>query len=195
MSSYALQEYEEIVKWNKDPHNILRMPTIPLSKPEWDLAQLITEKLIQTREVLLRGGAGLAAPQIGINRSVFIFSPDRTKEKLKVATNPILEPIGTHLVDGEEACFSIPLKCTKIKRWRTVKARYQDIRGNIVEEILDDFAAKVFQHEMDHLKGRLTIDYETAYVLTFSDPEAFREYMQQVHLEDLRSYIKKDSEK
>lgn len=173
----------------------MRLQGATLSEPEWDLAQLIAEKLIQTREVLLRGGAGLAAPQIGINRSVFIFSPDRTKEMPKVVINPVLEPVGRHLVDGEEACFSIPLKYTKIKRWRTVKARYQDIRGNIVEEILDGFAAKVFQHEMDHLKGRLTMDYETAYVLTFSDPETFIEYMQQVHLEDSKSYIKKDSEK
>ncbi|MBY0502170.1 MAG: peptide deformylase [Alphaproteobacteria bacterium] len=188
MPACAAQAYEEIITWTKDPLCVLRSPTTSLNECEWDLARSIAKKLIQIRETILGGGAGLAAPQIGSNRSIFIFTPDRTTEGLKVAINPVFEPIDAQLIDGEEACFSIPLRCTKIKRWKTIKAKYQDLQGNIVEEILDDFSSKVFQHEIDHLKGKLTLDHETARVLTFSDPEAFIEYMKHVHLEDSKSY-------
>lgn len=66
--------------------------------------------------------------------------------------------------------------------------KYQNLDGEIIEQIVDGFEAKVFQHEMDHLKGQLTIDHKDVDVLTFATPEEFQEHMQQVHLKDAKRY-------
>ena len=191
MSGFASQAYEGIVTCNQDPANILRKQTHPIQMNEWNLAKSTIHKLLEVREKILKGGAGLAAPQIGINHPIFIYTPDRTTESLKIVINPSFEPLGDVLVEGYEACFSVPLHCTKIKRWEKIKASYQNLEGRWVEEILDGFGAKVFQHEMDHLQGKLTLDHETAEILRFTDPEVFQEHMSQIHLEDSRRYPNK----
>lgn len=188
MSSFASQQYEGIVTFNEDAKNILRKPTAAITKENWSLAIASAEKLLHVRETVLKGGAGLAAPQIGINHPIFIYTPDRTTENLRVVINPSFEPIGERTVEGFEACYSVPLHCTKIKRWEKIKVRYQNLEGDILEDTLDGFAAKVFQHEMDHLKGKLTIDHETAEIIRFTDPHAFQEHMKQIHLEDAKGY-------
>ena len=166
----------------------LRVPS-PRIKPEnWDLAISTAEKLLYVRNIVLKGGAGLAAPQIGINLPVFIYTPDRTTENLRVVINPHFEPIGSDKFESYEACFSVPLRCTKIKRWEKIQATYQDLDGDSISELLDGFAAKVFQHEMDHVRGALTIDHESAEVITFSDQKDFNEYMSNVVKEDAKRY-------
>ncbi len=191
MSSFASHAYEGILTCDQDSTNCLREQTLPLPREEWSRALMTAEKLMEVRENILKGGAGLAAPQIGINEPVFIFTPDRTAENLRVAINPSFEPVGEEVIEGDEACFSVPLHCVKLKRWEKIRATYQNLKGDFVEEILDGFAAKVFQHEMDHLRGKLTIDHETADVLRFTTPHAFEEHMKQVHVEDAKRYGRK----
>jgi len=188
MASYASQKYEEIVTCDEDPTNVLRQSNQPISKEDWDRACSTVQKLLHVRERILGGGAGLAAPQIGINHPIFIYTPDRTTENLRVVINPSFEPIGEAMVEGSEACFSVPLICTKLKRWGKIRVQYQNLEGEPVEEVLENFAAKVFQHEMDHLNGKLTIDHGDAKVLTFTSPQAFEDHMKQVHLEDEGRY-------
>ena len=191
MVELASHTYKGIVTCDADPTNVLRNPTLPLTQKNWDLARQTAQKLLDVRETILKGGAGLAAPQIGINLPIFIYTPDRTTENLKVIVNPSFEPVGNTFVEGDEACFSVPLHCTKLKRWEKIKVRYQNLAGETVEEELDGFAAKAFQHEADHLKGKLTIDHESADVLKFTDDQAFQEHMRQVHLEDSKGYHQK----
>ncbi len=188
MSGFASQKYEGIVTCDSDPTNILRQPTHPIKMDEWDFAKATVQKLLDVREKILKGGAGLAAPQIGINHPIFIYTPDRTTESLRIVINPTFEPIGDATIEGSEACFSEPLRCTKIKRWEKIKVTYQNREGERVEDVLDGFAAKVFQHEMDHLNGILTIDHAKAEVLTFTNAQSFQEHMQQIHLEDSKRY-------
>jgi peptide deformylase len=191
MAGYASEKYEGILTYDDDDENILRSPTSFLDKKDWELAYSTIEKLRAIRHNVLKGGAGLAAPQIGILLPIFIYTPNRTTESLVDVINPSFEPMGTLTVDGYEACFSEPLRCTQLTRWKAIKCRYQDLNGQWQEAVLQDFAAKVFQHEMDHLQGKLTIDHPTARVETFAEMQAFQDYMRKVHQDDSKSY--KDS--
>jgi len=191
MAGFASQTYEGIVTCDHDPTNVLRQRTHPIMASEWDATHATIQRLLDVRENVLRGGAGLAAPQIGINHPIFIYTPDRTTESLRVVINPSFEPIGDAIIEGYEACFSEPLRCAKLKRWETIRVTYQNEDGDLIEDELDGFAAKVFQHEMDHLNGKLTIDHKNAEVLTFTDEQAFQDHMKQVHFEDSKRYAGK----
>lgn len=188
MASYASQKYEGILTCEDDEALTLRHSTSFLAEENWELAHSTIQKLHAIRNNILKGGAGLAAPQIGIQLPIFIYTPNRGTESIINVINPSFEPVGSLTVEGYEACFSVPLRCTKLKRWKRIQCRYQDLstQWHVVE--LEDFAAKVFQHEMDHLKGKLTIDHPSADTITFSDAEAFEDYMQNVHLEDSKTY-------
>ena len=190
MTSYASQKYEEIVTCEGDPRNVLRKPTPFITEKEWHLVFPAVQKLLEVREKILKGGAGLAAPQIGISLPIFIYTPDRTTENLRTVINPAFEPASPARVQGSEACYSVPLRCTNLKRWEKIKVRYQNLDRHWIEEVVEGFEAKVFQHEMDHLQGKLTIDHETAEVTPFTDAHAFQEHMKQVHLEDSETYKK-----
>ncbi len=192
MSGFASQEYEGILTCDHDPKLILCELTHAIPMDKWACTKATVQKLLKVRESVLKGGAGLAAPQIGVSHPIFIYTPDRTTESLKIVINPSFEPIGNTIIEGYEACFSVPLRCVKIKRWEKIKVTYQNREGETVEDVLDGFAAKVFQHEMDHLIGKLTIDHEEAEVLTFTNAEAFQGHMQQIHLEDSKRYTKRE---
>jgi len=188
MLSYASHKYEGILTCDEDPLNILRTPCPPISNERWHEARLTVQKLMEAREKILKGGAGLAAPQIGINHPIFIYTPNRTTESLRVVINPSFEPLGNVTIEGEEACFSAPLRCTKLKRWEKIKVCYQNLEGELIEDTLKGFESKVFQHEMDHLQGKLTLDHLTANVKTFEDAESFQAYMVQIYQEDGKQY-------
>ncbi len=190
MTVFASEKYEGVVTCEEDPTNILRKPTPPIGEEEWDLVRSTVQKLIHVREKVLKGGAGLAAPQIGINHPIFIYTPDRTTENLRIVVNPSFEPLGESILEGYEACFSIPLHCVKLKRWEKIKVKYQNLEGISIEKILDGFEAKAFQHEMDHLQGKLTIDHEEAQIQVFTNTPTFQEHMRHVHLEDSKNYLR-----
>ncbi len=166
----------------------LRFPSPYLTNENWELAHNVAQKLLYVRNEVIKGGAGLAAPQIGINLPIFIYSPDRTTENIRVVINPSFKPVGDEKHISYEACFSVPLKCTKIPRWETILVTYQDLNKDIISAYLTSFAAKVFQHETDHIRGTLTVDHESAEVVSFPDNDTFKEYMTKVIKEDMKRY-------
>ncbi|MBA3814187.1 MAG: peptide deformylase [Alphaproteobacteria bacterium] len=188
MASYASQKYEGILTCDDDEENILRTPTSFLDRKDWGIARLTIEKLRTVRNNVLKGGAGLAAPQIGILLPIFIYTPNRTTEGLIDVINPSFEPLEKQTVDGYEACFSEPFRCTRLTRWKAIKCRYQDLTGQWQDVILKDFAAKVFQHEMDHFQGKLTVDHPSAKTETFAEEQAFKDYMNKVLQDDSKTY-------
>jgi len=113
-------------------------------------------------------GVGLAAPQIGKAIQLFVIDiscliqdacPKGTLGK-RVYINPILElPASNAIVYAEEGCLSIPNLYGIIPRHKIVKIKFYDSDWNLQEEILEDFSARVVQHEYDHLIGKLHIDY------------------------------------
>ena len=95
------------------------------------------------------GGIGLAAPQCGVKKRIFIMG---NIDKLIVCINPeILESNGKNR--AQEGCLSFPKLWLTVTRPDTVKVRYQQLSGNVVEQELGELPARVFQHEFDHLNG------------------------------------------
>lgn len=102
-------------------------------------------------------GVGLAAPQVGINVRLFVASPDFTPEDRRVYINPRLISVDG-AVEEEEGCLSLPNITARIKRYETVTIQATNLEGQIFEETGHDLAARAFQHEIDHLDGRMLID-------------------------------------
>ena len=197
LMSFLNQGYTEniqIVTIDSPLQHILKMKTEDIQIDELPLAQEIVQKLFSALEPHLPA-AGLAAPQIGISRSVFIFSFDRDPNNLEGVINPHFVPIGEAKIEGWEGCFSVILsdgtwKLAKIPRYEAIKVEYLNVEGERIEKILEGFAAKVFQHEYDHLQGIENIDREDAIVRDFFSEEEMLSFMQQVKKEDSLSYKK-----
>jgi peptide deformylase len=107
-------------------------------------------------------GAGLAAPQIGVDLQVVIFGVDANPRYPQaepvphtVLVNPELEPIGEELEEGWEGCLSVPGMRGLVPRYKHLRYRGADLQGNTIERTVSDFHARVVQHEVDHLLGIL----------------------------------------
>ncbi len=130
---------------------------------QFNTAQL--HALIQDLEDTMQhaDGAGLAAPQIGVDLQVVMFGsgefnpryPDAPVVPRTVLINPVLTPIGDAQEDGWEGCLSVPGLRGVVPRF--VHLRYQgfDLLGRPIERIVEGFHARVVQHECDHLMGVL----------------------------------------
>ncbi|HAM36724.1 MAG TPA: peptide deformylase [Elusimicrobia bacterium] len=104
-------------------------------------------------------GVGLAAPQIGLNvrLSVVDVRPQGKSQRLVLINPEIIARAGA--VCEEEGCLSLPGVYAKINRYARVRLRALDERGRPYELDADGLLAKAFQHEVDHLDGRLFIDH------------------------------------
>jgi peptide deformylase len=102
-------------------------------------------------------GVGLAGPQAGVDLQIFVVSVDGTKENAKVYINPQISLSGP-LEENDEGCLSLPGIYTKIKRHKTCTVTATDLDGNEFTEETEGLLARAFQHEFDHLQGRLIKD-------------------------------------
>jgi peptide deformylase len=108
-------------------------------------------------------GVGLAAPQIGISRRIAVvdvtFKEDPDAQLVLI--NPeIIHKEGRHA--QSEGCLSIPDFRENVTRANVVTIRAQDLEGKVFEKTADDLLARAFQHETDHLNGRLYISHISA---------------------------------
>ena len=103
-------------------------------------------------------GIGLAAPQVGIRKNLIIFDPSDDMSNLTAMVNPKIKA-----KDGEvytnEGCLSVPEIQAKIKRSKNIKVRYRNLGGDTITKDFSGFESICIQHEIDHLKGKLIIDY------------------------------------
>jgi peptide deformylase len=100
------------------------------------------------------GGVGLAAPQCGIMKNIFVMG---NFQKLTACINPVVVETSDNAIVDVEGCLSFPGLWLKVKRPTSVTVQYQNIEGKTVQEELDGLAARVFLHEFDHLFG-ITFD-------------------------------------
>ena len=107
-------------------------------------------------------GAGLAAPQIGVDLRVVIFGvednpryPDAEGVPFTILINPILTPLSEDLEDGWEGCLSVPGLRGVVPRWRHLRYCGFDPFGKPIDRVVEGFHARVVQHECDHLDGIL----------------------------------------
>ena len=103
-------------------------------------------------------GIGLAATQVDVHRRLLVADVSTEKDDPRVLINPeIVEKDGVEVT--EEGCLSVPGYFEEVTRAEHVKVRYLDRDGNQQEEDFDGLLAVCVQHEIDHLDGRLFVDY------------------------------------
>jgi peptide deformylase len=103
-------------------------------------------------------GVGLAATQVDFHKRLIVMDVSENRDTPMVFCNPeILSAEGSGIT--EEGCLSVPGIFDEVKRAATIRARAQDVTGKVFEVDLDGLAAVCLQHEMDHLEGKLFVDY------------------------------------
>lgn len=140
---------------------ILRWPDPRLSQvcaPVEDVAKVqdLVGDLFET--MYAAPGRGLAAPQVGVMQRLFVMDPgwkDGDMQPL-VCINPVVTPLDGETTTMAEACLSIPGLSTDIQRPARIRLVYTDLNGNAQSAELDGTAARIAQHEADHLDGIVT---------------------------------------
>jgi peptide deformylase len=131
----------------------------PVDFEKDDLITLI-EDMKETMKA--NDGAGLAAPQIGVFKRLVIFGfdtndryPEADSVPFTVLINPIITPLSDEKENGWEGCLSVPGLRGVVPRYTHIKYEGYDAEGNKLEREVEDFHARVVQHECDHLDGIL----------------------------------------
>ena len=146
------------------PDPVLKMEARPVEEFDDDLRRLVTRMKELMKDA---NGVGLAATQVGVLRRVFVFAPD--DERVLALVNPQLPTRGGECDVDDEGCLSIQGVTVPVERPTVVRLEGKDELGNDVAYDLEGMAARIAQHEFDHLDGKLMLDRTT--------PEARREAM------------------
>ena len=103
-------------------------------------------------------GVGLAATQVNVHQRIVVIDVSEEKDKPLCLINPeIIEKTGDE--ESEEGCLSVPGFFEKVKRAERIKVKALDRNGKTIEFEADDLLAVCIQHELDHLEGKLFVDY------------------------------------
>jgi peptide deformylase len=137
------------------PDPRLRTRADPVRHFDARLSKLI-EDLFET--MYAAPGIGLAATQVDVHQRLIAIDISETRDQREVFINPqILSRDGVEVT--EEGCLSVPTIFEEVERAARVRVRAQDRHGNTFERDLDGLLAVCLQHEMDHLEGKLFVDY------------------------------------
>ncbi len=143
-------------------HPVLREPAEEIARKSLkspDLGHLI-EDMVETMAEY--AGIGLAAPQVHFGVRLFVIQHNHEDEStLRVAVNPVITPIGDEIKESWEGCLSVPDLHGMVPRHMKVRLDAFDREGKKYSAELEDFEARVAQHEADHLDGVLFIDRMT----------------------------------
>ncbi len=137
------------------PDPRLRKIATPVEAFDADLDRLIDD-MFET--MYSAQGIGLAATQVDVHKQLLLLDISETRDQPHVYVNPrIIESEGSETC--EEGCLSVPGIYAEVSRAEKIRISARDPNGNQFERELDGIHAVCFQHEMDHLKGKLFIDY------------------------------------
>lgn len=145
-----MKETELRVRIYGDP--VLRRKSSPVKEPAQAHRGILSK---MARLMYENQGIGLAAPQVGINKMMIVV--DIGEGLYKLVNPKVVKKAGSQAI--EEGCLSVPGVCIKVKRAKKVLVEAQDEHGKPVKIESEDLLACVFQHEIDHLKGKLIVDY------------------------------------
>ncbi|MCG8580268.1 MAG: peptide deformylase [Bacteroidales bacterium] len=144
-------------------HPTLREVAATISKNDPNIKTLIKD-LWST--MYRTDGIGLAAPQVAKSVRVFVIDADVFKDEYpelkgfkRVFINPQLKVLSGKSVWMNEGCISIPSINKQVKRPDRIELSYQDEEFNTIREVFEGMAARIIQHEYDHLEGKLFVDY------------------------------------
>ena len=164
-SANALTPFSVLLTTNEPDLKILRRPCkdINFGKDGENVEKLISR---MKATMFAESGVGIAAPQIGISRNIFLFvRVDRPNAPVEVAINPkIVNHPDETICFERDGCLSIPYISANSIRYPWVEVEYLNENGKKIREKLvgysrkDNFVAVIFQHEFDHLQGVLFTD-------------------------------------
>lgn len=136
------------------PESVLRKPAVVLP----DVDSFVSEASHRMGELMVaHGGIGLAAPQVGWSCRLVVINPTMEENKGIVLVNPVIVERRGRVVE-EEGCLSVPEIRAKVSRAEYVKVRARLLNGEDIEMEGEGLLARLLQHELDHLDGRLFVD-------------------------------------
>ena len=141
-----------VIKYGDFDFGRLKLKNVDVKKENTLLQQLI-DNMFET--LIFYKGVGLAASQVGKNLNLFIINTPNFKE---VFINPEIRLEGLS-IQGKEGCLSFPSIEVPVDRKQKVKIKYYDRNWNYALREFDGILSIIIQHEYDHLKGRLILDY------------------------------------
>ncbi|MBT3342124.1 MAG: peptide deformylase [Gemmatimonadetes bacterium] len=136
---------------------VLRREADPIAAVDSEVSGLVQDLFDTLAEA---DGVGLAAPQIGVLRRVIIVDISGNEPDVPplALINPVID-IGQGMATAEEGCLSIPDVYGDVSRYTNVEVSALDVHGAPFKVKAEGFMARVLQHEIDHLDGKLFIDY------------------------------------
>ena len=143
----------------EQPDIFLREPTSKVKFPLSSEDQIIIDQMIDT--MYQNNGIGLASNQVGYARRMFIIDISRNKSSPIIFINPVIKNKAKEKLTEEEGCLSCPKKLIDIKRHIYVGLKWFCRDGEEQYKTFYYLSSRVIQHEMDHLEGKLIIDYKT----------------------------------
>ncbi len=154
----AFMTVREILKMG-DPR-LLRVAQ-PVTEFDTDAIHLLVSDMLDTMRAA--DGAGLAAPQIGVDLQLVVFGTDSVNPRYPeaplvprtVLLNPVVTAIGADEEEGWEGCLSVPGLRAVVPRWARIRYTGFDQYGDAIDRTVEGFHARVVQHECDHLIGKL----------------------------------------
>jgi peptide deformylase len=174
------------------PHPALRAKARPLTAIDQKVHQHAREMLDLMYEAR---GLGLAANQVALPYRLVVMNLSgdaQQRDQEGVYVNPVvLERKGS--VEDEEGCLSLPKLYAKVRRAKTVKVQAYNLKGELVEQVVSDLAARCWQHEVDHLDGVLFID-KMGTIARLTTRGALREFEREFHKAQERGDVPPDAE-
>jgi peptide deformylase len=137
------------------PDPRLREVATPVEDPTDPCVRALVDRMFEL--MFSSRGVGLAAPQVGVTVRLFVGSPTFEASDRRVYVNPEIIALEGRQ-DGEEGCLSFPQISISVRRYAKATIRATDLEGNVFEETGSELTARLFQHETDHLDGRLLVD-------------------------------------
>jgi peptide deformylase len=137
---------------------VLRMRANEVESFDGDLARLVERMKELMRDA---NGVGLAGNQVGVLQRVIVLQSDAEEEEAFALVNPVLASVSTDVCTDDEGCLSLQGVTVPVERGLRVTVEARDEHGEAVSRELEGLAARVVQHEVDHLDGVLILDRTT----------------------------------
>ena len=138
------------------PNPNLRKVAVPVTSFDNDLKRLI-DNMFET--MYDANGIGLAATQVDVHKRLLVLDVSEERDDPKVFVNPTIDVIESDLADYDEGCLSVPGFYETVSRPKKIKVSAQDKEGSQFEIEADGVLSVCIQHEIDHLDGKLFVDY------------------------------------
>jgi peptide deformylase len=142
---------------------VLRQIAQPIYNIQEKWVQQLIDRLLDT--LMQSNGVGIAAPQVAASYRLLIVAshpnsryPNAPNMEPTAMVNPRLISHSDEVVKDWEGCLSVPGIRGWVPRYRTIDVEYTDREGRLQQQTLTDFVARIFQHEFDHLSGKVFLD-------------------------------------